>query len=38
LKGKISFTPLEIVLTIFSELKYLEGLEKLARRREDEKA
>jgi len=38
LKGKISFTPLEIVLTIPIELKYLEGLEKLARRHKDEEA
>jgi hypothetical protein len=32
LKGKISFTPLETNLTIPSELEYLEGLVKLARR------
>ncbi len=34
LKGKISFTPLETNLTIPSELEYLEGLVKLARRYE----
>lgn len=38
LKGKISFTPLETNLTIPSELKYLEGLVKLARRQKDEEA
>lgn len=38
LKGKISFSLLETILTIPSELKYLEGLIKLAKRRKDEKA
>jgi len=36
LKGKISFTPLETNLTISNELKYLERLVKLARKRKDE--
>jgi len=37
LKGKISFSILETVLTIPGELDYLEGLVKLARRCKDEK-
>ncbi len=32
LKGKITFTPLETILTILGELEYLEGLVKLAKR------
>ncbi len=36
LKSKISFTPLETILIIPNELKYLEGLLKLARRWNDE--
>ncbi len=38
LKGKISFSFLETILTIPSELEYLEGLVKLAKRRKDKKA
>jgi hypothetical protein len=38
LKGKISFMPFETILIILSELEYLEGLVKLARRRKDEEA
>ncbi len=34
-KGKISLTPIETILVIPRELKYLEGLVKLARRRKD---
>jgi hypothetical protein len=37
LKGKISFSILETVLTVPGELDYLEGLVKLARRCKDEK-
>jgi hypothetical protein len=36
LKGKIPFIPLETTLIVLSELKYLEGLVKLAKRRKDE--
>jgi len=36
LKGKISFTPLEMILIIFSEFEYFEILVKLARRCKDE--
>jgi hypothetical protein len=32
IKGKISLTPMETILTIPGELEYLEGLIKLARR------
>jgi hypothetical protein len=35
IKGKISLTPMETILTIRGELEYLEGLVKLARRRMD---
>jgi len=38
LKGKITFMPLGTIMTIHSELKYFEGLMKLARRHKDEKA
>ncbi len=36
IKGKISFTPMETILTLPRELKYLERLVKLARRQKDE--
>lgn len=32
IKGKISFTPVELILTILGELEYLEGLVKLAKK------
>jgi hypothetical protein len=32
LKGKITFTPLETIMTILNELEYLQGLVKLAKR------
>lgn len=35
IKGKISLIPMEIILIIWRELKYLEGLIKLVRRRKD---
>jgi hypothetical protein len=34
--GKISLTPMEMILTIPRELEYLEGLIKLARRCKNE--
>jgi hypothetical protein len=37
LKGKITFTPLETIVTIFGELEYLEGLVKLAKRHTNKK-
>ncbi len=37
-KGKITFTPLENILTILSELEYFEGLVKLARRHKNKEA
>lgn len=37
LKGKISFTPLETILIVLGEFKYLEVLVKLAKRHKDEK-
>ncbi len=36
IKGKISLTPMETILTILGELEYLEGLVKLARRQKNE--
>jgi hypothetical protein len=38
LKGKISFTPFETIITMVGESDYLEGLVKLARRCKDEEA
>jgi hypothetical protein len=35
LKGKISFSPLETILTILGELEYLEGIIKLAKKQKD---
>jgi predicted aspartyl protease len=35
MKGRISLTPMEIIMKIFGELEYLERLVKLARRRKD---
>jgi hypothetical protein len=32
IKGKISFTPMETILTILGELEYFKGLVKLAKR------
>jgi hypothetical protein len=36
INGRISFTPMETILTIPGELEYVEGLVKLARRRKNE--
>ncbi len=36
IKGKISLTPMETILTILGELEYLEGLVKLAKRQKNE--
>jgi len=38
MKGRISLTPMEIIMKILGELEYLEGLVKLARKMKDEKA
>jgi hypothetical protein len=35
MKGRISLTPMEIIMRIPGELEYLEGLVKLAKRRKD---
>jgi len=37
MKGPISLTPVETIMTTLGQLEYLEGLVKLARRRKDEK-
>ncbi len=36
LKGKISFTPLEMIINVLGGSEYLEVLVKLAKRRKDE--
>jgi hypothetical protein len=36
MKGKISFSPMEMIIIVLEELEYLEGLVKLGRRRKDE--
>jgi hypothetical protein len=36
IKGKISLTAMETILTILGELEYFEGLIKLARRQKNE--
>ncbi len=36
IKGKISLSPMETILAILDELKYLESLVKLAKRKHDE--
>jgi hypothetical protein len=36
IKGKISFTPVEAILTILGELEYLESLVKLAKKQKNE--
>jgi len=38
IKGKISFSPMEIILMIPGELEHLESLVKLARRKKDAEA
>jgi hypothetical protein len=36
MKGRISFSPMEMIITLPIELEYLEGLVKLGRRKKDE--
>jgi hypothetical protein len=36
MKGRISFSPMEMIITVLGELEYLEGLVKLGRRKNDE--
>jgi hypothetical protein len=36
MKVRISFSPMEIIITMFRKLEYLEGLVKLGRRKKDE--
>jgi hypothetical protein len=33
IKGKMSLSPMEMILTILKKMEYLEGLEKLARKK-----
>jgi hypothetical protein len=36
MKGKISFSPMEMIVIMLEELEYLEGLVKLGRRKNNE--
>jgi len=36
MKGKISFSPVEMIIIMLKELEYLEGLVKLERRKKNE--
>jgi hypothetical protein len=36
MKGRISFSPMEMIIIMLGELEYLEGLVKLGRKKKDE--